>query len=102
MIKLDAGNVAAPNDRGIAYGAKGDHDRAIKDFDQAVKLDGKNAVALNNRGIAYRNQGKYDRAIADFDEAIKLKPDYAVAMYNRGTPTTTSSITTAPSRASTP
>ncbi len=44
MIKLDAGNVAAPNDRGIAYGAKGDHDRAIKDFDQAVKLDGKNAV----------------------------------------------------------
>ena len=77
--------MTAFNDRGIAYGAKGDHDRAIKDFDQVVKLDAKNAVALNNRGIAYRNQGKYDRAIADFDAAITLKPDYAVAMYNRGT-----------------
>jgi lipoprotein NlpI len=43
--------VTAFNDRGIAYGAKGDHDRAIKDFDQVVKLDAKNAIALNNRGI---------------------------------------------------
>ena len=64
--------MTALNDRGIAYGAKGDNERAIKDFDQVVKLDANNAVALNNRGIAYRNKGEYDRAIADFDEAIKL------------------------------
>ena len=40
-IKLDPNDVTAFNDRGIAYGAKGDHDRAIKDFDQVVKADAK-------------------------------------------------------------
>jgi tetratricopeptide (TPR) repeat protein len=33
-------NVAAfYTSRGIAYGAKGQHDRAIQDFDQAIRLD---------------------------------------------------------------
>ena len=30
-------------DRALSYGAKGDNDRAIADFDEAIKLDPDNA-----------------------------------------------------------
>jgi tetratricopeptide (TPR) repeat protein len=69
--------------RGIAYRFKGDYDRAIQDYSQAIKLNGKLAMAFNNRGVAYDKKGDYDRSIADFDQAIKLKPS-AEAHFNRG------------------
>jgi tetratricopeptide (TPR) repeat protein len=69
--------------RGIAYRFKGDYDRAIQDYGQAIKLNGKLAAAFNNRGVAYDKRGDYDHAIADFDQAIKLKPS-AEAHFNRG------------------
>src|SRR5262245_6623896 len=69
--------------RGIAYRFKGDYDRAIQDYSQAIKLNGKLAMAFNNRGVTYDKKGDYDRAIADFDQAIKLKPS-AETHFNRG------------------
>ena len=42
----------------IAYASKGDYDRAIADYDQAIQLDPKNAFAYNNRGNAYCEQGR--------------------------------------------
>ena len=72
------------NNRGLAYAFKGEYDRAIEDFDQAIELQPDLAVAYNNRGNAYVNKEEYDRAIADFDQAIELQPDFAAAYYNRG------------------
>ena len=40
----------AYNNRGVAYGAKGDRDRAIADYNEAIRLDPKFAMAYNNRG----------------------------------------------------
>ena len=74
----------AHTNRGVAYRAKGDHDRAIADYDEAIRLDPKDAVAYSNRGIAYKDKGDYDRAIADYNEAIGLDPKNAVAYNNRG------------------
>ncbi len=37
------------NNRGIAYGEKGDVDLAIKDFDKAIDLKPDYAFAYNNR-----------------------------------------------------
>ncbi len=71
------------NSRGIGYRFKGDYDRAIQDYNQAIKLNSKSAVAYNNRGVAYDNKGDYDRAIQDYDQAIKLKPS-AEGYFNRG------------------
>jgi tetratricopeptide (TPR) repeat protein len=71
------------NHRGVAYRLKGDHDRAIADYAQAIRLNAKFAAAYNNRGVAYDHKGDYDRAIADYDQAIKLKPS-AEIHFNRG------------------
>src|SRR6266566_5168821 len=71
------------NNRAIGYRLKGEYDRAIADYNQAIKLNAKFAAAYNNRGVAHDSKGEYDRAIADYDQAIKLKPS-AEAYFNRG------------------
>ena len=50
--------------RGFAYDAKGDNDRAIAEYGEAVRFDPKDAVAYHNRGRLYRVKGDNDRAIA--------------------------------------
>src|SRR5829696_3212592 len=42
--------------RGIALRDKGDLDRALVDFDEAIQLNPKNANAFYNRGITYRDK----------------------------------------------
>ena len=71
-------------DRGSAYLAMEQYDRAIADLSEAVRLDPTHAEAFNNRGIAHIRKGEYDQAIADLNEAIRLKPGYAKAFLNRG------------------
>jgi tetratricopeptide (TPR) repeat protein len=46
--------------RGLAYRNKGDYDRAIADYNQAIRLDPKYAAAYNNRGRAYADKGDHD------------------------------------------
>ena len=43
-------SAVAHNNRGNAYATKGDYDRAIQDFDEAIKLDPADARPFNNRG----------------------------------------------------
>ncbi len=62
---------------------KGQHDRAIEDYDQAIKLNPKLAIAFFNRGAAYSDKGQHDRAIQDYDQAIKLDPSDADNFYER-------------------
>ena len=71
------------NSRGVAYRVKGDHERAIQDYGQAIKLNAKFAAAYINRGVAYDHKGDYDRAIADYEQALKLRPS-AEGHFNRG------------------
>jgi len=41
----------------MEYFAKGDHDRAIADYDQALKLDSNHAPAIKNRAVAITKRG---------------------------------------------
>ena len=72
------------HNRANAYSDKGDKDRAIADYNEAIRLDPKDARAFNNRGTAYSDKGDNDRAIADYNETIRLDPKYARAFNNRG------------------
>src|SRR5260370_38451896 len=62
------------NNRAIGYRVKGDYDRAIQDYNQAIKLNPKFAVAYNNHRLAHERNNEYDRTISDYDQALKLKP----------------------------
>jgi Flp pilus assembly protein TadD len=64
----------AYSNRGGAYIAKGQMNRAIADFNKTIRLNPKSALAYNNRGIAYGIKGQRDRAIADLRRALKLDP----------------------------
>jgi tetratricopeptide (TPR) repeat protein len=71
-------------DQGVAYAKKGNFDRAITEYNEAIRLDPKNAGAFFSRGVAYAEKGDRDLAIADYSEVIRLNPKNAVAFANRG------------------
>jgi tetratricopeptide (TPR) repeat protein len=102
------------NNRAIALQDKGELDRAIADYSEAIKIDplGKNknkddgydfrvtykskdvrrqaeshpmtAQAYSNRGTVWYDKRDYDRAIADYSEAIKIDPKDATSYDSRG------------------
>lgn len=71
------------NNSGLAFEAKGDLDRALTDYNEAIRLDPQNASFYINRGNTYEARGDLDHAIADYDQAIRLRPKSATAYYNR-------------------
>ncbi len=70
--------------RGLSWISKGDNDKAMKEFDEAIRLDPKQAPHFVMRSAAWSTKKEYDKAIKDLDEAIRLDPKSVVAFYNRG------------------
>jgi tetratricopeptide (TPR) repeat protein len=48
---LVTASITTPNDRGLAYFRKGQADRAIENFDQAIRLNPNYAATFFNRGL---------------------------------------------------
>ena len=63
---------------------RGDYDRAIANYTQAINLNPNYSVAYNNRGWAYYLKGDLDQAIKDTTKAIQLDPNVAYAYITRG------------------
>ena len=83
--ELSQANLARTyQNRGVEWRHKGDDDRAMADYNQALGLDSGRAYTYNDRGNVWVDKGEYDRAIADYDQAVRLYPNYAGAYYNRG------------------
>ncbi len=72
-IKLKAQFGTAYFFRGKAWNRKGDMDKAIHDYTQAIHLDAAGQVLLE-RGRLYSQKGESDKAVADFSEYIKRLP----------------------------
>lgn len=70
--------------RGTAYVLKGDSDRAIQDYNEAIRLKPNEANDYVGRATAYGLKGDFDRVIKDSDEAIRLNPQAATAYVDRG------------------
>jgi lipoprotein NlpI len=79
-----ANRAAAHYNRGSAWHIKGDFDRAIADYNEAIRLGPKAVQPYNNRGGAWYIKGDLDRAIADYSEAIRLDPKAIEPYNNRG------------------
>ena len=81
-IQLGSNDLAAYNNRGAAYGALKQYERAIPDFDRAIQLNPRYAEAYCNRGAAFGSLKHYEQAIKDLDKAIQLDSSYARAYNN--------------------
>jgi len=76
--------IVAHNDRGNAYGRRGNYALALADFNKVIELNPEDSDAYYNRGLTYKNRKNYDRAIDDYSVAIKLDSRYVDAYNNRG------------------
>jgi tetratricopeptide (TPR) repeat protein len=69
--------------RGNCYAGKGDWDKALRDYDEAVQIQPNNYDALVNRGNAYAHKKERDKSTRDYDEALRLNPKMFQAYCNR-------------------
>ena len=84
--KFVGGANASPiyNDRANVYFKKGDFDKSIADFDQALRLDPQNAASYVGRADCWRAKGNLDKAVEDLERAIRVNPKLAKAYTIRG------------------
>ena len=83
MLELSSPARNLPLKRGDEWRSKGEWDRAIAEYDQAIEDDPGRARAWHGRGTARVGKHEYDRAIADLDQAIRLDPSDADSYNNR-------------------
>ena len=81
-VPLPIASLACQN-RGNIYYIKGDYDRALRDYEQAIRLNPANAGAYINRGLSLAEHGDYEAALKDYDEAIRIDPSKYKAFYGR-------------------
>jgi len=78
----------AYNNLGEAYLRKGDYEKAISNYNQALRINpdyDKVYYFYDNRGTAYLMKGDYEKAIADYHRALRINPNDSNAYHNRGT-----------------
>jgi Tfp pilus assembly protein PilF len=84
LIRPANAKVTAMIDSGRRAAAKGDLDRAVHDFNEAIRLDPKYPDGYAERGQANFKLGETDRAIADYTAAIQRDPQHGTALRSRG------------------
>src|SRR5262249_17279604 len=68
---------------GVAYGQKGDLDRAIADYEEAIRVDKTYPSAYTNLCNVWNDKSQAGRAIPYCDQAIKLNPKDVHSFNNR-------------------
>ena len=64
----------AYNDRGWAWQAKRDFDKALEDFNQARSICSEVCAGADQSRIVWTAKKEFDKAIEDFDHAIEIDP----------------------------
>jgi tetratricopeptide (TPR) repeat protein len=60
--------------RGAKWRDKGDLDRAVADYSEAIRTDPQFATSYSGRASTLLRRKDYEGAIADYDEAMRLEP----------------------------
>ncbi len=63
---------------------KGEFDKALAAFEEAIKLEPKSAAAYHGRASVRSAKKEHDKALEDLAESIRLEPEYAWAYATRG------------------
>ena len=97
-IRLDPNNASAYNNRGFAYGSKGDYDRAIADYTEAIRLDPKYRHAPTTTAASPIAQGgRTTGPSPTTTEAIRLDPKMPWPTTTAASPSRSKGDTTGPS-----
>lgn len=83
------GNIAYPEEvycnLANAYAKKGDTERAVNYFNEAINIKPDYPIAINNLGMALKKQGKIDQAIIKWQKVLDIEPGFHLAHFNLGT-----------------
>lgn len=60
--------------RDIFHVKKGDRNKAIADFTEAIRLRPQYYLSYDHRGNVYSDEGINDKALADYNKSIRLNP----------------------------
>lgn len=69
---------------GNALLSKGQNDKAIEKYNQAIKLFASADYVYFNRGNAYFRKKDFANALVDYNKTLKMNTDYAEAYFQRG------------------
>jgi tetratricopeptide (TPR) repeat protein len=94
LIEHDTKDAVAYYNRASAYQSKGEIDRAIADYDQAIGLKPDYVQAYENRASAFVSKGDYARAVADVTKAGEITSTATVQ--SKAVPTAAKSAKTSP------
>jgi tetratricopeptide (TPR) repeat protein len=92
LIERDTKDAVAYYNRASAYQSKGEIDRAIADYDQAIGLKPDYVQAYENRAGAFVSKGDYTRAVADVTKAGEITS--SVAVQSKAAPTAAKPVKT--------
>lgn len=70
--------------RGWAYDALGEYQRAVEDYGRAIHIRPDYVRAYVARGYSHVQTNDLDQAIADYSRALEIEPDSFEARFNRG------------------
>jgi len=69
---------------GNIHSAKGDMDKAINYYNEALELNPDEAEPWFGLGVCYKNKNEYDKAIECYEKAISIRPSFYSAHINIG------------------
>jgi tetratricopeptide (TPR) repeat protein len=76
--------VAALMESGKRAALKGDLDRAVRDYGEAIRIDPKYPDSYSERGQTFFKLGEIERAIADYSAALAQNPRHGATLRARG------------------
>jgi tetratricopeptide (TPR) repeat protein len=84
LKRKKASDDARIGERGDLYLRKGDFDRAIADYSEAINKQPDSTDRYDKRALAYRLKGDYKRAILDYDQMVRLDDENPETYIGRG------------------
>jgi tetratricopeptide (TPR) repeat protein len=75
-LEDEASGKQGPDAQKSSAKARGEFEKALKDFKNALQLNPQLFQAYNGMGYSYRKTGDYTKALEMYDQAIKMAPGF--------------------------